>query len=58
MLVDMGSSTNIIFLMALKEMVIEDIKMENVQVSLVRLSREKVSIVGIIFLLVYVEGLN
>ena len=58
MLFDTGCSTNIIFLTALKEMRIENIKMENMQVSLVGLSGEQVSTVGTICLLVYVEGMN
>ena len=45
MLVDIGSSANIIFLATLREMRIENIKMDNVQVSLVGFSREQVSTV-------------
>ena len=42
MLADTSSLTNIIFLIALREMGIEKIKMENVQVNLVGFSGEQV----------------
>ena len=58
MLVDTGSLANIIFLTAFKEMGIENMKMENVQVSLVGYSREQVSTVGVIRLLVYAKVLT
>ena len=58
MLVNTGSSTNIIFLSTLREMGIKNIKMENVQVSLVGFSRKQVSTVGTICLPVYTEGVN
>ena len=46
------------FLTALKEIGIENIKMENMQIRLVGFSREQVSTMGIICLLVYAEGMN
>ena len=58
MLVDISSSANIIFLIALKEMGIKNIKIKNVQVSLVGFSGEPMSTVGTICLPIYTEGIN
>ena len=58
MLVNTGSSANIIFLTTLKEMGIKNTKMENMQISLVGFSGEQVSIVGTICLSIYVKGMN
>ena len=55
---NIGSSTNILFLPKLKEMRIENVKIENVQVKLVECSGEQVSTVGVIYLLVYAEGVK
>ena len=46
MLVDTGNSANIIFLLVLKQMRIENVKMENVQGSLVGFLGEQVLTVG------------
>ena len=56
MLANTGSSTNIVFLIALKKMGIENIKMESFQVTLVGFYG--VSTMRIICLLVYIEGVN
>ena len=58
MWVDMDSSTNIIFLSVLKDIGIENVKMENVQVSLVGFSGEHVSTIGTICLPFYAECVN
>ena len=58
MLIDTGSYTNILFLSVLKEMGIENAKIDRVQNNLVSFSREQTTTLGIINFLFYAEDMN